>query len=205
MRRKNLEIELQGLQGFSNPKATLEQYLTPASVAVDILLFANSHGDIREKIVAELGAGPGIFTIGACILGAKTIYAVEKDTSAIKDLKINLERKNCKNVKIMNLDVSQFGNPVHAVFQNTPFGAQNRHADLPFIDTALRVSNVVYSLHNSITADFLEKKIAEMGGKITHTAEFEFSIPNMYHFHRKERVTRKFVFFRIESRKDNLK
>ncbi|NPA75234.1 MAG: methyltransferase [Euryarchaeota archaeon] len=205
MKKKNLEIYLQHIRGFENPKPYLEQYLTPANVAAEILFLAYSMGDVYQKSVAELGAGTGIFTIGACALGAREIYSVEIDRDAIKILRDNIKNTPCGNVHILEKDVSAFNIPVDTIFQNTPFGSQNRHADLPFLISALKNAKIIYTLHNFETKEFLVKKIQEFGGNITHMAEFKFDIPRIYKFHRKEKVSRKFIFFRIESNRDSLK
>lgn len=131
MKKKNLEIMLQSLQGFTKPKAHFEQYLTPANVAADILFLAYNIGDVEGRVVADLGSGPGIFTIGSCILGASEVHAVEIDDDAIADLRRNLEEFNCKTVKIFRGSVERFSERVNTVFQNVPFGSQKKHADLP--------------------------------------------------------------------------
>ncbi len=205
MRKKNLEIILQELHDFTNPKVEFEQYTTPGRVAAEILFMAYRMGDIVGNKVADFGAGPGIFSIGACILNAEKVYAVELDGDAIEDLKSNINKEHCERIEICHEGVEKFGNHVNTVFQNTPFGSQRRHADIPFLNQALKTGDVVYTLHNSKTRDFLAKKIKEMGGKITHIAEFEFYINRIYSFHRKERIKRKFVFFRIETGENNLK
>ena len=205
MKKKAFEMELQRLNGFSAPKASLEQYLTPANIASEILFFAYQMGDVENKTIADLGSGPGIFAIGACMLGANKIYAVDIDKEAIEDLKRNIKISKCDRIEILNEDVKKFNENVDTIFQNTPFGAQVKHNDLPFLETALRVGDIVYSLHNGETKEFLIKKIGEMGGEITHIREFQFYIPKIYKFHTRERVMRRFVFFRIEKRGDNLK
>ncbi len=205
MKKKALEIKLQRLQGFTNPKASLEQYLTPANIAAEILFFAHQMGDIEGKIIADLGSGPGIFSIGACFFNPTKIYAVEIDGDAIEDLKRNIATVRCEKIEIVREDVKNFGVPVDTIFQNTPFGAQVRHNDLPFLETSLRISKVIYTLHNWETKDFLMGKIEELGGRITHVLEFQFQIPRIYKFHTKEKVTKKFVFFRIEKVGDKLK
>ena len=47
MKKKDLEIRLQSLKLFSEPKAHLEQYPTPSVIASDILFSAYAAGDIE--------------------------------------------------------------------------------------------------------------------------------------------------------------
>ncbi len=205
MKKKKLEIMLQSLSGFTRPKAHLEQYTTPANIAADILFLAYNLGDLEGKSVADLGSGPGVFSIGACILGASEVHAVEIDGDAIMDLRENMRRTGCESIRVFNGPVERFSGKVDTVFQNVPFGAQRRHADVPFMEKAMEIGRVIYALHNASTREFVIGRYEEMGGRITHAGEYEFQIPKIYEFHRKERVWRKFLFLRVENQGDKLK
>jgi putative methylase len=200
MKKRKLEILLQGIKQYEEPRPELEQYYTPSKIATDILFFAYSMGDIEGKKIADLGAGTGIFTIGACLLGAHKIYAVEIDSKVVEIMRENLRKYNC-SAEIVNIDVRKFEAKVDTVLQNPPFGSQRRHADLPFLEKALNIANVVYTLHNANTSEFLERKIEEFGGKITHKKSYDFSIPHIYKFHTKERVERKVMLYRVLRRR----
>lgn len=72
MKLKNLQSALEGFETFKNPKIKLEQYTTSPHIAACILHTAQfTYGDIKGKIVADLGCGSGVLSIGAAILGAK--------------------------------------------------------------------------------------------------------------------------------------
>ncbi len=201
MKKKELEIMLQSLSGFEKPKAWLEQYMTPPNVAADIIFLAYHLRDIKNKEIADLGAGTGIFSIGACVLGAKKIKAVEIDEDAINVMKRNLDTFQCENVDIYQMSVNDFSCNVGTVLQNPPFGSQRKHADLPFLEKAIRIGKVIYTLHNAVTIEFLERKIGDLKGVITHKIPYKFFIPRIYEFHRKEKVRRELVLLRIESGK----
>ncbi len=197
MKKKTLEIQLAAVQGYRKPKNVLEQYQTPSHIAADILFFAYMQGDIENKSVADLGAGTGIFSVGACLLGAEKIYAVEIDGDAVEVLKDNIERFGCSNIEIIQGPVESFLVGVDTVIQNPPFGSQKKHADLPFLLRALEISRVVYTLHNAETEKFIESKVKENGAAITHKKMYRFPIPRTFFFHRKDVVEIEATLFRI--------
>ncbi len=129
MRKKHLAMALSRLEGFRDPpKPELEQYRTPGGdVAAELLWMAHSLGDIEGKVIADLGAGTGVLTIGACLLGAGRVYAVEVDGAAIEVLRRNVEAAGVGGecVEVVNSDVSEFSGRAEVVVMNPPFGAQN--------------------------------------------------------------------------------
>nr|WP_206203554.1 METTL5 family protein [Thermococcus sp. M36] len=198
---------LSRLEGFRNPKPELEQYRTPGSVAADLLWLALSMGDIENKVVADLGAGTGVLTVGACLLGAVKVYAVEKDASALEVLMHNVRAHSIEEcVEVVHSDVSEFSGRVDTVVMNPPFGSQNPHADRPFLIKAFEVSDVVYSIHLAKPAvrRFIEAFVGDAGFSITHRVTLPFEIPAQFFFHRKrlERIrVDVYRFQRIAGRK----
>jgi len=196
MRKRKLEILLEGVERYRNPKAYLEQYFTPAIIAADILFFAYGMGDLEDKVIADLGAGTGVFTLGAYFLGARKIYSVEIDKDAVEILRRNVEKYKAK-AEIIVGDVKDFNISVDTVIQNPPFGSQNRHADLPFLQKAMEIGEVIYTIHNANTDEFIQEKIEEAGGKITHKKFYDFPIPHIFEFHREEKVYRRVILYRV--------
>ena len=96
MKQVMLEIELSKLKDTNRKKVSLEQYSTPSTIAAKMLYYALSEDRIRDKVVADFGSGNGIFAIGASLLGAKKVYAVEKDQSAIDVAKENSKALGCE-------------------------------------------------------------------------------------------------------------
>lgn len=135
-----------------------------------------------------MGAGTGVLSIGAALLGAKKIYAVEIDEEAVKILLENLEEFKVRNVvEVKVSDVSQFSENVDTVVMNPPFGSQRKHADRPFLTKAFEVSDVVYSIHlaKPEVRDFIRRFSQEHGFLITHKITEELVIPAQFFFHRK--------------------
>jgi len=146
MRKKHLAMLLSKLEGFPEPKPELEQYRTPGNVASELLWLAYSAGDIAGKVVADLGTGTGVLAIGAKLLGAEKVYAVEVDGKALEVARRNAERAGVE-VEFINADVSEFDERVDTVVMNPPFGSQRKHADRPFLLKAFEVADRVYSIH----------------------------------------------------------
>jgi len=188
MRKKHLAILLSSLEGFKNPKPELEQYITPGDVAAELLWLAKELGEIEGRVIADLGAGTGVLTVGACLLGAKMVYTVEKDREALEVLRENLNRAGVDDcVEIVDADVSEFEGKVDTVVMNPPFGSQVKHADRPFLEKAFEIAGVVYSIHlakNPVRA-FVERFAHEHGFSITHRLTVPFEIPAQFHFHRR--------------------
>lgn len=84
MKLKKLEEFLQGVDAFEKPKILLEQYITPPHIASCVLhTIQTKYGDLDGKIVADLGAGSGMLSIGALLLGAEHVVGFEIDPDAI--------------------------------------------------------------------------------------------------------------------------
>jgi putative methylase len=86
---------------------------------------------------------------------------------------------------------------------NPPFGAQksNRWADRGFIEKAFEISKVIYSLHLSKTIEFIEKMVLSLGGEITYTKNYVFSIKHTYFFHTKKSQDCDVTLLRILTKK----
>lgn len=197
MKQRDLEILLQRVKPHPSPSPTLEQYQTPAPIAAEALYFAHGKGDIAGKVVLDAGCGTGIFAIGAKLLGAAEVIAVDVDEGALGVAMANAAGLGV-DVSLLTVDIVDFPEPVDTVIQNPPFGAQRPHADVPFLESALRLGAVVYSFHNAETAEWVEGKVRSLGGTVTERLRFRFPIPHTFAFHRKERVDVPVDLHRIE-------
>jgi len=201
VKKKHLSIFLSRLEGFKNPKPELEQYRTPGDVAAELLWMAYSLGDIEGKAVADLGAGTGVLTVGACLLGARKVYAVEIDGEAVEILRRNVENAGTRNcVEVVHADVSSFNRRVDTVLMNPPFGSQRKHADRPFLMKAFEISDVVYSIHldKPEVMAFIETFSKEFGFQVTHRVTTNFEIPAQFFFHKKPLKRIKTRLYRLE-------
>ncbi|WP_324734909.1 METTL5 family protein [Thermococcus sp. SY098] len=201
MKKKHLAMLLSKLKGFRNPKAELEQYRTPGNVAAELLWLAYSLGDVEGKVIADLGAGTGVLSVGACLLGAKKVYAVEIDESALRIAEENVKALNVETcVELILSDVSFFDRRADTVIMNPPFGSQNPKADRPFLLKAFEISKVVYSIHlaKPEVRKFIEAFVRDNGFTITHRLTVDFEIPAQFFFHRKRLERIKVDIYRFE-------
>ena len=198
MKKRTLEMKLQQVPPHPAPRPELEQYPTPANIAADVLYHAHANGDITNKKVIDLGCGTGIFAIGAALLGAGEVTAVDIDEKAVE-----VARKAAREMKVdiefLVSDVEEVKGNWDTVLMNPPFGAQKKHADRPFLMKALSLSNVVYSLHLTKTRDFIEKEVKKLGATITDRKTYEFEIRYTFKFHEKEKAHFDVTMFRIKS------
>jgi len=200
MKQKQLELLLQNIPPPDHPKPEWEQYHTPATIAADILYTAYAYGDIAEKHVIDLGCGTGTFAIGAAILGAKQVTAIDIDKDSIKIAKQHAQQHQL-SIDFHTHPIEKFDIIGDTVLMNPPFGAQksNLQADRRFLEKAMDNAEVVYSLHLEKTLPFLQKMITAKQGNITHNKTYEFPIPHQFHFHQKIKTQVKVVLLRITS------
>ena len=189
MKLKHLEMTLQRVRGFSRPRAALEQYQTPAPLAARLLYHALMKGDIEGKQVCDLGCGTGVLAIGAALLGAETIVGIDIDERALAIARENAGLLDT-NITFLTADVRDGGcreriGACDTVVMNPPFGAQKAHADRPFIDCALAVAGVTYSIFNAGSIPFVEAYTAQKA-EITEKIGGAFPIKRTFAFHKRD-------------------
>lgn len=186
MKQKELEMKIQKIPGFKNPKPSLEQYITPAPIVADIVFKAVQLEDIENKIVLDLGCGTGIFAYAAYLCGAEKVVGIDADKECINQARdFVFENKLCINYVIN--EIKNVNIVCDTVLMNPPFGAQksNVRADRKFIKKAFEISQVFYSLHLTDTMDFIKKVVNSLNGEITQTKNYNFPIKHTFSFHKK--------------------
>lgn len=197
MRLRDLERLLSSIPPHPAPKAALEQYATPASLAAPLLFEAWSLGDIDDKAVLDLGCGTGIFAIGAALLGASRVRALDVDPTALAVAKREAARTRA-TVEFLEADVRAWSGSADTVLMNPPFGAQVRGADRAFLDAAFRSAPVVYTLHNAATREFVETYALQAGFTSTHAWRLVFPLRHQYAHQEKAVVEVEVVAFRFQ-------
>jgi len=210
IRKLDLEMLLSQVKPHPSPKPSLEQYTIPIDVAATILyLAAYVNDDIIGKSVLDLGCGTGRLALGATFLGAKGVVGVDIDKTAVKVAFENSVRTSLKGkVQWISADIDAIHGDFDTVIQNPPFGVQRRKADRRFLEKALEMGKVIYSLHKSLHRDkafikklktskikiiptipspFLKTFIKKHGGKIKAVYATVITIPHIFNFHIKEK------------------
>ncbi len=181
--KKELSIILERLEGFRNPKVELEQYVTPPSLASEIVIAAKLMGDL--DLVVDLGCGTGILAIASALLGAKAV-GFDIDLEALKIAKENAERIGV-NVDFVLSDVRYVVVKRRCtVIMNPPFGIKRRHADRPFLLKATEIAETIYTIHSAGSEGFVRKVCGERGFEVTHVWKFKIPLKRTYSFHEKE-------------------
>ena len=188
MKKKDLEIRLERVRPFKEPSASLEQYPTPATIASNILFTAYANGDVSGMTVNDLGCGTGIFAIGAKLLDADTVRGYDISQSALEIARSNASDLRT-DVDFIQCDISDVSDRADTTFMNPPFGCQNEHADRPFLEKAMELSDSVYSIHMAKTIGFLEDYVSSFGREILSRATYKYNIPHTFSFHSKTKQT----------------
>ncbi len=191
--KSGLAIQLSKLKVFLAPNPKLEQYPTDSEVAATVLWDAYMQHDIENRTIVDLGCGTGILGIGALLLGAKKVYFVDIDESALNVLEENLSGLDIDKIRyeLIHIDITEF-NPNNAddaridvVIQNPPFGTKQEHADKLFLEKAFNIAPIIYSLHKTTSKRFIDAIAKDNGFEAKLINEFAFPIKATMRFHKK--------------------
>ena len=188
MKRKDLEMALQKVRGFEDPDPALEQYMTPAAMASEILFDAYRAGDVEGMKVVDLGCGTGMFSIGAALLGAGMSIGFDTSEKALEVARSNAEALEV-DVEFVLSDIRDVEEGADTIFMNPPFGCQNKNADRPFLDRAMELSECVYSIHMAETLDFVKGYCEKRGRQVASYKIYKYEIPHVFAFHTKTKKT----------------
>lgn len=202
--KRELEGQLAVVAGFENPRASLEQYPTPPALAAHVIHLADLHDDIEGRTVVDLGAGTGMFTLGAALRSPTRVIALELDDQPLSTAVENRRRVGTTTpIHWLQADATQpplcLSDPV-TVVMNPPFGAQNGQegADRAFLKTAAEIADVSYSVHNTGSQEFIEAFAADNGGAVTHAFAAEFELHNQFDHQSDDRRDIETEVYRIE-------
>ncbi|XP_008326869.2 rRNA N(6)-adenosine-methyltransferase METTL5 [Cynoglossus semilaevis] len=205
MKLKELESCLQQVDVFEEPKILLEQYPTSPHIAACMLYtIHNTFDDIEGRLVADLGCGCGVLSIGSAMLDAGLCVGFDIDDDALDIFKRNVDEFEISNVDLVQCDLCSLEPDAYAqkfdtVIMNPPFGTKhNQGMDMKFLKTALTMAKTaVYSLHKTSTREHIQKKATDWGVKMEVIAELRYDLPASYKFHKKKSVDIQVDFLRF--------
>jgi predicted RNA methylase len=197
IRKRDLTIRLELVAPHPEPKVALEQYTIPAPLAADILFEAcYVYNDIENKSVADLGTGTGRLALGASLLGAGYVVGIDLDPVSLAVAS--------RNAKLLNLQpdwicgaVESLRGSIDTVLMNPPFGTKQRHSDIRFLEIALALGTVVYSIHKSSTRQYITRYLQGRTDKSERILSTQMAIPHQFDFHRKRTRQVEVDVFRI--------
>ncbi len=187
--QRDLSVKLSKFKQFENPSWELEQYVTPSHIAAEWVWNMALNSEVASKTILDAACGPGIIGLGLLLLGAKKVYFLDKDQSALNICQENYTKLKQEyevgEAEFILADISLFDEEVDVVVQNPPFGTKVEHADKKFLEKAFTISPLVYSMHKYSTKKFVEAISVDFEFKITHVWRYEFPIKAEFKFHEK--------------------
>jgi putative methylase len=189
VRTSELVLRLSKVPRFPRPDPRLEQVETPAEAAAELLLAADRFETLDGRSVVDLGAGTGRLAIGAALLGARPVRAIEVDPDAVSVARA-AARAAGVTIEFEVRDVTGYDRTADVVVLNPPFGAQRRHADRPFWDAAFTVAR--RSVHGFALAEsrtFIARRAVERGAHIIETQPVAWDLARTFPHHTRSRVS----------------
>ena len=200
--QRDLEVQLSRLKNFENPSLELEQYATPSHIAAEWIWTMAMKREVAGKTILDAACGPGILGIGLLLMGARKVFFVDKDrgtmNSCVENYNQIKEEYEVGEALFVTGDISTFDEQVDIVVQNPPFGTKTEHADKKFLEKALAIAVIVYSMHKYSTQRFVEAIAHDFGFTITDFWRFEFPIKAAFKFHEKPKVMIDVGLWRME-------
>ncbi|RLI63051.1 methyltransferase [Candidatus Heimdallarchaeota archaeon] len=194
VKRKDLEIFLTQIESSPQPKLEYEQYPTPARVAANLLWIAGvENNDLYDKIVADLGCGTGILSIGAAFLGARTVIGIDIDFDSLIIAKQNsLQTALASNCFWICMRVEECHlKDIDTVVMNPPFGMrkESHFRDRDFLEKALTIAKTIYSINPSAekTREFFRRFCKERNARVDTITQMSFDLAPIYPFHKKRK------------------
>ena len=189
VRTSELVLALASVPPFPHPERRLEQIATSPEAAAELLLAADRWDPLAGRSVVDLGAGTGRLAIGAALLGADPVVGVEIDADAARVAR-RAARAIGARIEMTVRDVTGYDRPADVVLLNPPFGAQRRHADRPFWDTAFALARSwVHGFALADSRTFIAQRAVARGAHIIETRPVAWDLERTFPHHTRNRVT----------------
>ncbi|HYA10571.1 MAG TPA: 50S ribosomal protein L11 methyltransferase [Thermoplasmata archaeon] len=188
MRRAELVRLLQGVPAFVDPRADLEQVVTPAEAAATLLALADRYDGLRGRSVVDLGCGTGRLALGAAALGASPVLGVDVDPTAVA-VGTRTAASAGLEVELRVARVDQVRTPADIVVMNPPFGAQRQHADRPFWDAAYALARrSIYAFSLAASRTFIARRAVDRAAHVLEIVPVPWVLGRTFPHHSRPRV-----------------
>ena len=196
--KRQLEIELEKLKTLQAPLLGLEQYPVSSRVAAELLYMAGFERHDLQGVTVDLGTGTGRLAIGAALMGSRKVVGVDLDERAIALAKEDGVVAGAQVEWIVS-GVDKVEGGYDTVVMNPPYGTRTPHLDIQFLDRAIQLAPIVYSIHKSSTRDYLKQAITRRNREIDEIRGMDLAIPHIFPFHQKKRKIVQVDLYRITS------
>ena len=170
----------------------LEQYTTPAEIALAMAMHAKLAGMLDGAVVADLGAGTCRIAIAALLLGASKAVAVDVDERFYGDcLRASRALGLDGRLSYVVSHISGGEGPLRRglldlVMMNPPFGVWRRGADTEFLEYAMSLRpRAVIAIVKSGNIGYHEALARKHGYELRFLGTYEFPIPASMPRHRR--------------------
>jgi putative methylase len=184
VRRQELIRRLEEIPSFPSADPELEQVVTPADRAADLLFEALGRGDLEGRTVADLGCGTGRLAAGAAWLGAQHVDAFDVDDRALAVART----LDAPEVAWHRSEMAAVTTDAETVVMNPPFGAQNRGADRPFWHVAFARPRAIYAFALADSRTFIEAIAVERAARVEAHRPVPWTLGPTFRHHRKRSV-----------------
>ncbi|MGC9210305.1 MAG: METTL5 family protein [Acidilobus sp.] len=176
---------------IERPDRDLEQYTTPAEIALAMASWAREAGVLEGSVVADLGAGTCRIAIAALLLGASKAVAVDVDERlAAPCLEASRRLGLSDRLSYVVSWISSTAGPLRLgafdlIMTNPPFGVWRRGADREFLTYAMSLRpRAIIAVVKSGNLDFHGRLAMRGNYRLKLIGEFDFPIPASMPHHR---------------------
>jgi len=173
------------------PSRDLEQYTTPAEIALSIALHAKLSGLLDENIVVDLGAGTCRLGLAALMLGAPKVVAIDVDRRLQPVCMEAARRLGFEGaLEFVVSHITRSTGPLAVcencvIVTNPPFGVWIRGADTEFILYALSLKPLrLYAILKSGNLEYHRGLALREGYEVRLLERRKFPIPASMEHHR---------------------
>lgn len=203
VRLRHLAMTLSGLTAHPQNNDALEQYATEGDLAARWLLAMHQFGDVEGRTVVDVGAGNGIFGLGAMLLGASSAWLIESDAEVC-----TVAAGNARSLGIEVAVVHQHVTSIHhlpsiegcTIISNPPWGVRTTAADRPVLEALLGSSASVLHIMHHADAPHVEAMARDEGWLSEEVLRAPFRLPPIYEHHQRGRRSTEAVCRRLVRR-----